>query len=322
MKKIIVPAALLMALIVTETDAQIPPAVLAPPAKEKSENIIIRKNGNKKEKLTIVVDGDNITVNGKPAKDFKDSDIEIIHDNDDAIDIFPPMPPMPPMPVHGGAKTFTRNFTIHSNSAVLGLMPEDGDDGARITEVTKGSAADKAGLKEDDVITKIGDTKIDDAGDVYDAIGKYKPNDKVTITYKRDKKENTVTATLDKNTARTLYNNSEDMFNAAPFVNGKSFNFSWNSKPRLGLRIQDTENSGGVTVTDIDDEDAPAAKAGLREKDIITEVNGKNVQSVKDVKDQLKDMKPGDDIKLQYKRGAASQSATIHIPKPLQTSDL
>ncbi len=88
------------------------------------------------------------------------------------------------------------------------------------------------------------------------------------------------------------------------------------------MRVQDTENSQGVTVMDIDDEDSPAAKAGLQEKDVITEVNGKTVQSVKDIKDQLKDAKPGDDVKLQYKRNGTLQSATVHLPKQLQTSDL
>ena len=43
--------------------------------KSKDEKIIIRKKGDKKEKLTIVVDGDNVTVNGKPLSDLKDKDI-------------------------------------------------------------------------------------------------------------------------------------------------------------------------------------------------------------------------------------------------------
>ncbi len=31
-----------------------------------------------KRKLTIVIDGDNITINGKPAKDYKDGDVQVI----------------------------------------------------------------------------------------------------------------------------------------------------------------------------------------------------------------------------------------------------
>jgi serine protease Do len=216
-----------------------------------------------------------------------------------------------------------KNFNMHSNNAMLGIMPADADNGAKINEVTTGSAADKAGLKAGDVITKINDAKIDGADDVYDAIGKYKPNDKVTITYKRDNKESTTTATLDKNTTRPfVWNGNDGDLNMFKLKDGKDFNFMWNDKPRLGMRVQDTENSQGVTVKDIDDDDSPAAKAGLKEDDVITQVNGNTVQTVKDIKDQLKDLKPGDDVKLQYKRNGTTQTATVHIPKPLQTSDL
>src|SRR5947209_10732814 len=172
-----------------------PPIAPAPPMHGKGESIIIHKNGDSKEKLTIVVDGDNITINGKPAKDFKNGDVEVIHNGSDpgAFALISP---------NGGPKAFSRSFDLHNNDAMLGVMPVDGDNGAKLNEVTKGSAADKAGLKEGDVITKINDNKIVAADDLYDAIGKYKPEDKVTITYKRDGKENTTTATLDKNKAR------------------------------------------------------------------------------------------------------------------------
>ena len=323
MKKLRFSSTLLLAFIASAGFAQtaptppVPPAAPVPSMSDKSENIIIHKNGDNKEKLTIVVDGDNVTINGKPAKDFKNGDVQVIRSDRDFM-----MPAMPPMFPQGGAKAFVRNFDMRGNDAMLGIMPTDADNGAKINEVTEGSAADKAGLKEGDVITKINSTKIDDADDVYDAIGKYKPNDKVTITYMRDKKESTATATLDKNKSRAFaWNNNDDALNM--LRNNRAFNFEWNdNKPRLGLRVQDTENSQGVTVMDINDDEAPAAKAGLKENDVITEVNGKAVQSVKDVKDQLKDIKPGDDVKLQYKRNGTVQSATVHIPKPLQTSDL
>lgn len=302
-----------------QTTSPKPPAPAiapVPPVPGKGESIIIHKNGDSKEKMTIVIDGDNVTINGKPAKDFKNGDVEVIRSHDMAINLAPFAAP-------GGTKMFNRSFNFQSNDAVLGVMPTDGDNGAKLSEVSKGSAAEKAGLKQGDVITKINDKKIADADDLYDAIGKYKPDDKVTITYKRDNKESTTTATLDKNNNHPfVWNGNNNDFRSFRLNDGKGFDFMWNDRPRLGLRVQDTENSAGVTVKDIDDDDSPAAKAGLKENDVITEVNGKAVQTVKDIKDQLKDLKPGDDVKLQYKRNGATQSATVHIPKPLQTSDL
>ncbi len=315
MKRILATSAMLLAICASSAFGQ-----KAPPAKEKSQNIIIRKNGDDKEKTTIVIDGDKITVNGKPIEDYK-GNIEITENSDGNFDFsatppFPPAAPLAPAGPHGGSKTFVRSFNSMQNSAFLGVASESEDGGASVNSVTKNSPAEKAGLKEGDVITKVGSTHIDDANDLVEAIGKYKPEDKITITYKRDNKENNITVTLEKNKTQTFnWNNSDNVF--------KNFSLNWNdNKPRLGLRVQDLENNTGVKVIDVNDDDSPAAKAGLHEDDVITQVNGKNVQSVKDVKDQLADVKPGDDVKINYQRGSAAQTATIHIPKPLQTSDL
>ena len=69
--------------------AAIPPV---PPIHGKGESIIIHKNGDGKEKLTIVVDGDNVTINGKPAKDFKDGDVEVIASSWSDVIAYAPIP--------------------------------------------------------------------------------------------------------------------------------------------------------------------------------------------------------------------------------------
>ena len=290
-------------------------------SKEKNENIIIRKKGGTKEKTTIVIDGDKVTINGKPAEDYKNSDIEITENDNFDNEPFPPPPPAPALPPHGGSKMFFRNFNSTQNKAFLGVASNSDEGGATIRSVTKNSPAEKAGLKEGDVITKAGSSNIDDADDLMEAIGKYKPEDKVSITYKRDKKESTVTVTLDKNKPQSFSWNNDNNMMLSPDM--KNFSFNWNDdKPRLGLRIQDTENGVGVKVLNLSDDDSPAAKAGLKEDDVITQINEKNILSVKDAKDELAFVKKGDDIKVNYLRGGAAQTATIHIPKPLQSSDL
>ena len=292
--------------------------------KSKDEKIIIRKKGDKKEKLTIVVDGDNVTVNGKPLSDLKDKDINVIINDDDELAAL--IPPRPPKPMHGGPQTFVRGININTqgNKAFLGVATEKTDDGAKVKEVTKESAADKAGLKTDDIITKIGDQKIEDGADLYKTVGKYKPEDKVTVTYKRDGKEKSTTATLgkNKNAGAFVWNNDNDVhfkFNGpeSPDV----FNFTLDSKPRLGLQVQETEDNNGLKVLDVDDE-SPAEKAGIKEDDILLQANGKALKSVDDLKAILKDVKEGDIVKLQYKRGDATQTTDVKFPKPLKTSDL
>src|SRR5690606_33402086 len=68
--------------------------------------------------------------------------------------------------------------------------------GAVITAITPGSPAEKAGLTEGDLITKINDKVVDSAEKLVGTIRTSRPGDKVTITYIRGGKTSTVTITL------------------------------------------------------------------------------------------------------------------------------
>ena len=70
-------------------------------------------------------------------------------------------------------------------------------EGAKISDVSSGSAAAGAGLKNGDVITKVDDTLITDADSLVATVRSYRPGDKVTVTYTRDGSEQTATLTLD-----------------------------------------------------------------------------------------------------------------------------
>jgi S1-C subfamily serine protease len=66
--------------------------------------------------------------------------------------------------------------------------------------VLKGSAADKAGLKEDDVILEFNGEKITKDHSLLQLIDKYNPGDKVSIKILRDEKEQILEATLGERT--------------------------------------------------------------------------------------------------------------------------
>lgn len=306
-----------------------PPAPPAPPKplKEKREEIIIKKDGDKDEKMTIVVDGDNVTINGKPMNSDNIGNVKIITrkkrmgPGSDVQSFSFSHPGME----GDDAESFA---PMGVNKAMLGILSAKGESGAKVTEVTKESGAEKAGLKQEDIITKVGDNKVTGPKDLTEAIGKYKPNDKVEITYKRNGKEAKTTATLTENNAkkRMMMNiNGEDFnFNMpqdfeAPRLEG--FNFDFNSKPRLGLQIQDLEEGKGVKVNDVDN-DLPCGKAGLKEGDIITQINGKDISGVDELKEAAKELKEGETLKLTYKRDGKSQTADVKIPKKLKTADL
>ena len=82
----------------------------------------------------------------------------------------------------------------------LGVVPDYAPDetikGLRISGTTPGSPAAAAGLKEGDVITQIGDDKVDSIYDLTDVLKKGKPGQKLKITALRDGKAIETEATL------------------------------------------------------------------------------------------------------------------------------
>lgn len=281
-----------------------------------SEAVTIRKTGPVDGKMTIVIDGNDVTVNGIPVDDFKSKNIEVTK----------------------GANTYSASpffrsipRSIESNKAFLGVMTEAADKGALVKDVTEKSPAQKAGLKEGDIITKVENDKIDDANDLYKAIGKYKPEDKVSITYLRDGKEYQTQVTLAKNDQVKVYgfgNEGNPFFNFQmpdlrniPELKKIPLDRFGSNRPRLGLQVQDLSEGKGVKVVEVVAGEA-GEKNGIQKGDIITELNGKTISGVDDIQDAMNSVSPGDTISVTYNRNGKTATTKISFPKKLKTSDI
>jgi serine protease Do len=117
----------------------------------------------------------------------------------------PNMPPMPRMP----ELNMPRLEMLSSNSG-LGIYGEslaDSEqlaeffgvtDGVLVRTVMKGSAAEKAGMKAGDVITKIEDSRISNPGDISRTLRSLRGRKTtITVTVVRNKKEMPLTVTID-----------------------------------------------------------------------------------------------------------------------------
>lgn len=67
---------------------------------------------------------------------------------------------------------------------------------SQYSAIVKDSPADKAGLKDKDIITKINGFKVSNAGSVSTLLGEYMPGDTVQLTVLRDGKERSINVTL------------------------------------------------------------------------------------------------------------------------------
>ncbi len=290
------------------------------------EQIIITRRGDSNDKVTVEINGDKVTVNGKPVEDWKDGDITInrrkLRNNQSYNYNFN-------WNDNNGGTFFNQN----ENTAMLGVVTEKADDGVKITDVTDESGAQKAGLKEDDIITKVDDKKIEDPDDLTKVIRNHKPGDKVAITYLRDKKEQTTTAELTKwkgagfsalaKIPDVNWNMISPKIEAMPRIRmspGQYYAFGDN-RPRLGLSVQDTEDGKGVKVIDVDDE-GNAQKAGVKEDDVIIAVNDKEVNSADEVAKIVRDNRDKPSVMLKIKRDGKTQNIEVKMPHKLKTADL
>jgi len=349
-----------------------------------STKVIVTIDGNKNAKvktdvdvnMTVVVDGNKVTINGKEV-DENDPRLQIEGKGNKRI-ILKKLDKQPKIIVEGkplnsldygkglelGGDIIINengedNFDIivpnqaKTNEAFLGVVTEQTEQGAKVNQVSEGSPAAKAGLKEGDIITKVNDIKIDGPASLYDAIGKSKPEDKVTISYIRSGKTNTLVASLAKNKNTMQYYNfsspegqgapSFDMSprqyfdpntrKLQPSPRGFSFaipNFPGmedmrivgiENKPKLGISIEDTETGDGVKITNVA-ENSAAAKSGLLENDIIVQVNDQKIKEVDALKPLLKDAKEGTSFTFQVKRNKELKTILVKLPKKLKTADL
>jgi serine protease Do len=293
------------------------------------DEIIIRHKSDKDAKVTIEIKNGQTFINGKPASDYQDADLAIIKRKIKTMN-------RPYIVMDGGSdmvikpSPFRNSWSFRGSNAFLGvtsLKPESGPDGAKIGEVSPGSAAEKAGLKQGDLITKVDEITIDGPESLVDAIRKYKPGDKVTITYRRDGKDQKATAVLGKNET-TVWNNAPEPYMSQDFKElmppgnyNYNFKYNLNTSPRIGIHAQDTEDGKGVKILEVDDESA-AAKAGLKEGDIITRFDGKEVNNATDLAQIARESRAKPSVHVDLLRGGKPMSLDVKIPRKLKTADL
>lgn len=305
-----------------------------PKEKKDVQQIIITRNGGKTDKIVVEINNDKVTINGKPLEEFKEEDIKVKLNNLKDVEALTFSSP------GRGAWTFSGS---DNNRAMLGVGTEKDEKGARIMSVTDETAAEKIGLKEGDIITKMGDTKIETPDDLTAFIGKHKPGDKVSVTWLRDGKEQKATAELGKwrwngmnlsgtgpmefrmddfnRDFKVMIPKMQELQKLREFSGpGQSWSWSGNS-PKLGLSVQDTDEGKGVKVIEVEEESS-AAKAGIKTGDIITDVEGKAVNSTDDIVKLMKESKDKPSVMVKLQRAGKTQHIEVRMPRKIKTAEL
>jgi RNA polymerase sigma factor (sigma-70 family) len=178
----------------------------------------------------------------------------------------------------------------------LGVLLAEDNDNEQVTvhEVFADSPAAKAGVKEGDVLLQIGDKQVKQASTVVDTLKSTKPGDKLTLRLQRDDKEMRVTITLGTWPAK---------------ADEKTGRGDQKARGYLELVLQDGDDFA-VVIAKIAP-DSPAAKAGVREADILLKVAGVAAKDAKSVIERMADLKAGDRVTLRLRRGEREMDVTI-----------
>ena len=336
-----------------ETPAPPPPP---PPAMQKeTQEITIRKKGDKNVKFDVEITADTILINGKPVVQFNEEGVTvnvrkmILRDgNRLMVDMDGKMFDLNEKlkSLKGKYYDFNFNYDDDLNSGkpftFLGVTTNKVDEGLQVTDVTKDSPAEKAGLQEKDIIYKIEDKNITTTQELSQAIRAMKDGDKAKIFFLRNGKKKDTKATLVshkessvRSFSYTMPNGSRKSFSIPPvppmapmpsisFDDGmfnENITRTITRRPRLGLKIQDTEDGNSIKVLDVEAASA-AATAGLMKDDMITEIGGVKVKNTDEAREQLQNNRDKSMYDIKARRNGNEMTFSIKIPKKLKTADL
>ena len=177
--------------------------------------------------------------------------------------------------VQRGALGVTIQDVTPDLAQALGLSVQNG---AIVSSVEPGSAADQAGIRMGDVITAIDGRPVMDSGDLRNEIGLRRRGRSVSVTLIRGEVELVVQAEIQGRTERVAERRGQlgsDVFAGVELA-------------ELAPGMAGYGSVEGVAVVDIDP-GSPAGRSGLLPGDVIIGVNNKPVVNQQELHEQLEE---------------------------------
>ena len=184
--------------------------------------------------------------------------------------------------------------------------------GAFVEAVDPGEPAEKAGVKPGDDIVAVDNVTVTEPRDLINYVSAKPPGQKVRLGLLRGGQRITVEATLARRDGEIT-----PASNPSPAEPDR--------REKLGISVADLtqdvrqqleipEGISGIVVANVR-EDSPAAEQGLVPGDVITEANGRRVQSPTQFRDQVQSVGSGDYIRLYVRRFAPQEVSRFVLIK-------
>lgn len=242
--------------------------------------------------------------------------------------------------LHGDdERTLTATLGDRDDVAYLGVVPcasvpvpeprlriHEDKPGAIITDVVPDTPADRAGLREGDVIIAVDGQELDLENSLADAIAAYEPGDTVTLQVERPGEETReVTVELGEHPdedGRAYLGVHYQSFRPLRLLEGEGMLFGrwhggpfslphgegefffhgapgseWDGELPFPPHILEDQSKQGAIIQHVV-EDSPAEAVGLHEGDLITAIEGEPVEGPRDLIDAVAEYQPGDRVTL------------------------
>ena len=192
---------------------------------------------------------------------------------------------------------------------------KDGDpSGVVLSEVNPDGPAGKAGLKKSDRIVMADGKEVKTFKDLTKALATHKPGDKVDFKVMRDGKEQTLSVTLGER-PRAFGILRPGTRKPHVFLGVQSQPLTAELKEHLGLKTDK-----GALVTKVMP-DSPAARAGLKEEDVITQVDKTAVNNPEELRDAVAKAAPGKEVVLKVMRGKEEMELKAKLAEAPASAD-
>jgi len=180
--------------------------------------------------------------------------------------------------------------------------------GALVAEVMTGSPAEKAGLQAGDIVLKYEGEDVTLSSDLPPMVGRTPVGESATMEVMREGRQ----ITLDVEIGKLPEEGAEPASAPASGNNGPSSAPLGMTVEPLPAELQESLGvSGGVLVTDV--ARGPALDAGIRPRDVITELNRRKVTSVDDFREAVSSLPNASAVSVRVVRQGR---ATYLVMKP------
>ncbi len=184
--------------------------------------------------------------------------------------------------------------------------------GALVSDVVEGEPADRAGIKQGDVISRINSKEVENVNDLMLRVAKMRPGTEVDVEIIRDGRTRNVTLKLTERPDAFAGNESEDQPKTSSSFDALGFeaeDVTRATREELELD-RDVE---GALVTDVKAL-SPAGKANLRSGDIIIKVDSAWIDSESQLRRELEGKEDGKPVLFLVLRGGNELFLAMRMP--------